>query len=407
VCHFVILLQQSYSRAECVEAERFFHKQSQNPPLNLIFFCSGSGGRNFVFAIPEPYLQGSNEYYLHMYISAIETSHVLIEAPASSMKESKTIQPGTTVVPLHASTIIKTSATIEKKGIHVQSDKPINVYVVNHEQVFSDGFLVLEYSDISREYFVSSYKPSTGSEFAISSSFDNTHVNITLKLQPQNSVAVNHNSYTDKQTFSIRLDRLDAFLIQHSVSDLTGTFITSDKPISVTSGNICAKIPQGQDTCDYLVEQVPPVKTWKTKYIVASFRTKRHFRIRIISSQDANRIAIAGTVRASLDRGEFYEYVIEQDYIAVVEGTYPVLVVQYNERHDIDNDIGDPFMVTIPAVEHYLDEYYFETPTHFISHHGSVIIPTNKAAGLRLDGHALSRSDEKRTSLTNGMYTNV
>jgi hypothetical protein len=72
-----------------------------------------------------------------------------------------------------------------------------------------------------------------------------------------------------------------------------------------------------------------------------------------------------------------------------------------------DNDIGDPFMLTIPVVEHYLDEYYFETPTLFISHHGSVIIPTNKAAGLRLDGRALSRSDEKRTSLTNDMHTNV
>ncbi|XP_053382874.1 uncharacterized protein LOC123541413 [Mercenaria mercenaria] len=359
-----------------------------------------SGGRQFVFAIPQPYSQGSNEYYLHMYISASETTNIFIEAPSISIRTNRTIQRGTTIVPLHARAALSTTAVKERKGIHIRSDKPINIYVVNHEEVYSDGFLVLPYNDISTGYYVSSYAPNTASEFAVASAFDNTHINITLRLQPHSSVTVNRNTYSDGHTFSLTMDRLDAFQIKHSTADVTGTFISSDRPIAVTSGNQCAQIPKGQDTCDYLVEQMPPVNAWKTKYIVASFRTKRHFRIRIITSENANRVSIGGFVRATLNRGQFYEFSIEQDYISVVEATHPVLVVQYNERHTIDNGIGDPFMVTIPSIDHFVDDYFFKTPTHFDSHHGSITILTSKVDGLRLDGNILSRLDEKQTNFT-------
>ncbi len=54
-------------------------------------------------------------------------------------------------------------------------------------------------------------------------------------------------------------------------NDLTGTRITSSKPLSVFSGSDCANVPQGKGGCDHLVEQVPPTVTWwGSKFFVAS-----------------------------------------------------------------------------------------------------------------------------------------
>lgn len=373
-----------------------------------MYLFTVDGGTRFVFAISEPSRHSSSEYYLHMYISASETTHILIEAPSINIRTSKTIGTGTTIVALQATSAMLSTETIEKKGIHVSSDKVVSVYVVNHEDVYSDGFLALPYTGISTEFYVCSYEPNLASEFAIASAFDNTVVNVTLKLKSGGSVNVNHHTYSSGKTFTLNMNRLDAFQIKRA-SDVTGTYITSNRPIAVTSGNKCAKIPAHQDTCDYLVEQMPPVHTWKTKYIVGSFRSKRHLRIRVISSENGNSISINGDAHASfyLAKGVFRELSWDGDLIVLIEATYPILVSQYNERHAVDNDIGDPFMVTVPSMDHFADEYFFRTPTHFDSHHGTVIILTSKASGLRLDGHLLTRLDEKRINVVEGGVTNV
>ena len=47
-----------------------------------------------------------------------------------------------------------------------------------------------------------------------------------------------------------------------SDNDLTGTRITSSKPLSVFSGSDCVSVPQNIGHCNHLVEQVPLTVTW-------------------------------------------------------------------------------------------------------------------------------------------------
>ena len=50
---------------------------------------------------------------------------------------------------------------------------------------------------------------------------------------------------------------LETYQIE-SDNDLTGTRLTSSKPLSVFSGSDCAEVPHNRRLCDHLAEQVPP-----------------------------------------------------------------------------------------------------------------------------------------------------
>ena len=53
-----------------------------------------------------------------------------------------------------------------------------------------------------------------------------------------------------------------------SSSDLSGTYIVSDKPIAVFSGNVRTEVDRDFVKGDrsHLVEQVPPINTWGTSF---------------------------------------------------------------------------------------------------------------------------------------------
>ena len=85
---------------------------------------------------------------------------------------------------------------------------------------------------------------------------------------------------------TITLNSVETYLIASDTDDLTGTRITSSKPLSVFSGSDCANVPQGIEFCDHLVEQVPPTVTWGSKFLVASLEGRSSGqRIRVLSTE--------------------------------------------------------------------------------------------------------------------------
>ncbi len=87
---------------------------------------------------------------------------------------------------------------------------------------------------------------------------------VILLVACENGTVVKFHSST------ITLNSMETYLIASDTNDLTGTRITSSKPLSVFSGSDCAQVPRGRGSCDHLVEQVPPTVTWGSKFLVAS-----------------------------------------------------------------------------------------------------------------------------------------
>ena len=53
-------------------------------------------------------------------------------------------------------------------------------------------------------------------------------------------------------------------------TDLTGTRITSDKPIQVISGHQCSYVPYDEGACDHLEESMVPTESLSTNYVVTA-----------------------------------------------------------------------------------------------------------------------------------------
>ncbi|XP_053382873.1 uncharacterized protein LOC123541463 isoform X2 [Mercenaria mercenaria] len=372
--------------------------------LHTLLICAAIGkggiswnrGKNFLLVFPD---SESGNADLKVYLSAKEITKVFIEAPETGLHSNYTLQIGTQAISINKQLELHGSGSW-RKGIHVISDKDISIYAVSQQQYTSDGFLVLPYTAMSTEFYVVSYTVKTKSEFAVVAATDDTTVNVTFSTTA-GRVTFEGSSYANGQTLTYKLNRLSALQIQHS-HDLTGTHVQSDKAIAVVSGSKCAYVPSDTAACDIMLEVIPPVHTWRYKYITAAFKTRLHNRIRIISGHDGNTIKLGNIKQFTLNRGQFSEQIITTDIAVLLECTKPCLLVQYSEGSTADGGVGDPFMALIPSLDQFSSEYYFKTPNLFDSHYLTIVIPTNKVSGLRLDGASLVGQTKTVTASLNG-----
>ncbi|KAH3720518.1 hypothetical protein DPMN_063417 [Dreissena polymorpha] len=347
-----------------------------------------SAGRQFIFGIPQTVPRSPD--YIKLYIASKHVSKVYITAPGIGFNQTITTLANTsTAVVLPGS--LATTPGLSNKAVYVEADQTISIYVMVRERYSSGGFLLLPISADAREFVVASYEPrwsNEPSEFLIIALEDSTLIDIQL-ITPDEPVMIGGESYSSRQNVSLKMSRMQTYLVQHD-HDLTGTHITSSKPVSVVSGAACAIVPRVGFTCDFLVEQMLPVSFWQREYVCAKLKSRGTNRLRILSSVDGTSVNI-GATHIKLNKGEFYEYVNSNDIATPIESNFPVLVLQYAEREES--------MITIPSLNGQEAEYFYETATPFRYHYVSITIRTDQANGLNIDGSTVSRSDELKTTI--------
>jgi hypothetical protein len=240
------------------------------------------------------------------------------------------------------------------KALRVQSSGPIVAYQFNpleNVAVYSnDASLLLpsntygmEYVVVSREQVLADPDGFRGSISVVATSPD-TQVTITpttkclggsgvLALNAGQTATITLEPY---QVFNIRSDLAPEMdFLGNKLSpggDLTGTIITSNKPIGVFAGHDAA-VGAEQCCADHLEQQLFPVSTWGKTYVATkSFaRGLEKDYWRIIAATDGTQVSVSPTIPGvpatiSLSRGGFYEFKTEQD--VVITSTEPVMVAQ-------------------------------------------------------------------------------
>jgi hypothetical protein len=257
------------------------------------------------------------------------------------------------------------SENIQEKAIHLVSDNPLNVYALNFSTNSSEVALIFPTTSLGNEYFAMCYEPhcsfpsgvtqGKNSEFLIVATEDSTIVNITPtrvtdKLKP---------AY---KPFSIKLSRGELYQVQSGnlpnltgQGDLTGSYITSDKPIALFSGSYSTTIPFSSiNAWDHLYEQMPPVQSWGRKFVAVPLRTRHEDTYRILAAEDNTTVRIGNKVPVVLNKGNFYEFMLLYTEISLIESDKPVLLAQYSNSNSVDYPFnggdGDPFMVIVGPV---------------------------------------------------------
>ncbi|XP_072017975.1 uncharacterized protein [Amphiura filiformis] len=226
-------------------------------------------------------------------------------------------------------------------AIWIQSSGDISVYAISDNHAASgDGFLVLPTTSLGTEYHVvgarARKRNSYRSEFVMVGIQDNTTISMYLNGIVETSSG---NHYYQKY---LTLNRFDVIQFQ-SKSDLTGSLIESDKPISVISGSRCGFVNSEKifikRSCEYMVIHLPPVRHWGREFIVSPLHSAGGETIvRMIASQGQSVITIGAVEYGYNQHLEIFCVKYRQCYSeikltgnspAFLKALKPILVVLY------------------------------------------------------------------------------
>ena len=330
---------------------------------------------------------------LKLFLTSDMDTSGTVEVPGLAFSTSFVVTANTvTTVDLPINSMVTSSDLVEDKGVHVTALDEITVYGLNQRFQSTDMFLGLPTGILGTEYVNLGYKNvnSNGTtQFGIVGVEDTTTVTITP--------SVTTGSRTAGIPYIVNLGQGDTYQLANnnsSPADLSGTIISSDKPIAVFGGHRCANIPNsGTLACDHIVEQLPPASAWGENFITVPLATRFNGdTFRMLASEDNTNVSVNGVLVATLNAGELHEQII--DGSASITSDNPILVAQYSNGTTFDGVTSDPFMMLIPPFEQFLADYTISTPASGFSANFVNIVTSDAGVGLvTLDGVAIPAGD--------------
>ena len=262
----------------------------------------------------------------------------------------------TTVIQLNDSYQVLSSSD-SNKGIRVSTTNwQISVFGLNYDNGTSDAFLALPCTRQNVEKYV----------------YYGMTFHSSILLSQLLIVGCEENTIVTVASETITLNMMETYLYERD-QDLTGTRIVSNNPISLFSGHQCTFIPENVGFCDHLTEQLPNTATWGTRFLTASLAGRNTDDMyRILASQPSTIVTVTCSTQLQSNiynlssAGDWETIVIpgSNSSYCVIESTKPLLVVQFALGREIDNT-GDPFMMIIPAIEQYDNDYNIFIPPGF------------------------------------------
>ncbi len=369
---------------------------------NSKFSSLSAEGRDFWLAVPLNDAKATPVNQLDFYITSKYNTLVTLEVRGAGFIRSKKLRANETMLfttkdgSASYDFEIVTSEIADPRGIHIYSEHPISVYVLNSKELTSDGYLALPTNTFGTEYIHCSYydyseiRPWAGG-FIIIASEDKTEVFVTLRGRGGN-FAKTKSGYKIGQTLGpIILNKGEVYNVvgdgtTKGVFDLTGSKISSNKPIGLISYHERTMLPANNTNGrDHMCEMIPPVSAWGKKHYSIEFqRDNKGDFFRVVASKantfvrmkyyDKVTKELSGQRDIVLSKaGDFYE-----DYntwvgndevtgftgITVWEANKPILVMQYAYSADWDSGSKfDPFMLVLTPQEQYLSSTTFQIPT--------------------------------------------
>ncbi|MFH1436810.1 MAG: IgGFc-binding protein [Pseudomonadota bacterium] len=183
--------------------------------------------------------------------------------------------------------------------------------------------------------------------------------------------------------------------------DLSGTRVSSDLPVVVSSGHNCDFVPFNRWACDHLEEQMFPLEAWGKEYVFA--RTVPMFTdnpepniYKLLSGRDGNVITFdppTAHPEIILHEGQWVEFESNENF--KITGSEGLLVAQFIVGMNywgqtIAAENGDPAYCLGVPFEQYRDEYTFLAPMTYEMSYVNITAKAGFENTVLLDGLAIS-----------------
>ena len=376
------------------------------PPCDLT-----NSGRDFWLTFPANYAPDpTNHAQLSLHLTGQANVTGLVTIPGLGFSTNWTISSGliaTVNLPWEAD-LGELNNLVTNKGIHITATGEISVYALNHASFTSDAYLGLPNTVLGTEYMVLAYRnvhsevpEISGTQFAIVAPENNTIITITPRITTgERLVGV---------PFTVAMNRGDTYQLRNTnnaPNDLSGTFITANKPIGVFGGHRCANIQGITDFfCDTVVEQLLPLTAWGNYFLAVPLATRLNGdTYRFVASQMNTAIKTNGMPLTMLNRGDVYEQLVAGP--VEISSDKPILVAQYANSSNYDSVTNaDPFMVLVPPMELFRADYLVYSMTNgFTTNFLNLVVHSSLINQILLDGIPVPSSNLSSMPISGSGY---
>jgi hypothetical protein len=335
-------------------------------------------------------------------------------------------------------------------GYRITSTVPIVAYQFNpleNEQVFSnDASLLLPTSSLGTEYYVMTrhqvFEDTKAFVTVVATQSGETVVTIQLpEATGTNPVITLAGAeippLAGGDEVTVTLQQFDTLNLETNRigSDLTGTYISSDRPVAVLAGAECADVPSTDNcifrerqadwvceydretpcfdpvrqapsielcfpfrtgTCDHIEQQMLPVFAWGREFNAARTYQRRTEgeTWRVLAAENNTRVTLVGLPTSetaeppftrttwTIDEGEWFEFTSWSDF--QILATDPIFVGQFlHGLHGPDDSApppndpmnGDPSFIMAVPIEQYRDDYIFLVPGEYAHNFVTIVAP--------------------------------
>ena len=223
----------------------------------------------------------------------------------------------------------------------------------------------------------------------IVASEDGTEVTILPKRNVQNGNGLKGGLAGSPLTYQLSRGQ---FLQIAQAEELTGSFITSNKPTTIFGGHSCAEVPERWGACDILNQQIPAYQQWGTEYVGVGYRARlgnEHEPVlyRVVAAQDGTLLdydpAIPAGAPASLSAGEsviFEAGTGDAFVVRTQDAAHPIYLAAYMTGGQQYGSMGDPEFVNVVPARQYLSSYsFYADPTY---ENTSLVVVRAKTSGV-------------------------
>ncbi len=361
------------------------------PPPPCVMNGRGTRGTEFWLGFPE---NGSTTGVRNnvLFIVASEESSVRVDRPATGQFTDVTVLPGE-AVRVEVEDLLDDHAAEQPgdKGVHVTSDRPVMVIAGTLCTLHGDATLVLPMHALGTHYVTAGYNFFDPDEHVL---ITGAHDGTTVTITPGGVTSTNRPAGVP---FQIALDAGGTYAIRAGLTGagggLTGTVVSADKPVAVTSGARSGWVPVNTlPWYAYLnphFHQMIPTSLCGTSYVAAPFASRRGgATFKVVATANGTDVTISDGTFVTLTRmGESYEFTI--DAPVSISATHPVQVVQFahSAAWDADtNEYGDAMMIALAPVSRFMTCHDIATGIDERFDSSFVTVFAHDGAGVLLDG---------------------
>ncbi|KAL6080373.1 Cartilage oligomeric matrix protein [Balamuthia mandrillaris] len=384
-----------------------------NPPQPCHYYDQpDSVGTRFVLGFTENNVNAGN---LVVSIAAVYRPTEVVITSAGSFNVSIFCIPGhpqRVTLPSYARMDAQSGVT--NSGFLITATEPISVVGYNLDHNSADSFTAFPTDVLGTDYMVLTYpgrKTLLGksrSQVGIVGVHENTQVTVTPSVGLENPNSAIPYPANVPKVFT--LGELQTLLLSglNEFSDLSGTTITSNKPIVVYGSNRCAFVRPEEGYCDHLVEQLPPVEQWGSRFLLVPFSQRQGDVVRFVALEDDTQVGFRGGAPITLNEGEVFQFILEQPEEIIASAA--ILVAQFarGEMADNPDQGGDPMMVVVPPSVQYSNSAAFRPPPGtqgWESHWATVITLTRAIPDLLLNGEPFPADALDWTQIADSDYS--